>query len=228
MTALNVIVQANAVHLITDAAGFDAEGRVTVIESKVIAWDGSRLALGWSGTGGHHAIAAAIMGERPPASISDLLTLLPAIAHQVNLGAVRDMGPEWAGLQIVACFWDQGRNSPRALAVTTHRTGWAAALRPGHLTELTHLTTPQVDLSAVLGRPFDKATNAGFDATRDGRALLEAQRRVTWEIGGVAVHQVGGFGGRHTITAAGVERAELIRWPDEVGRRIEPERRMAP
>ena len=59
-----------------------------------------------------------------------------------------------------------------------------------------------------------------LDAERDGLQLMECQRRDR----SLGHSVVGGFVEQTTITRTGVSSQIVKWWPDEIGRKIEPER----
>ena len=66
-----------------------------------------------------------------------------------------------------------------------------------------------------------------FDPVLDGLKLLEAQRRTRRPLGrgpgAVFAHVVGGFAQHTVVTENGISSNVIHCWPDEIGRRIEPE-----
>ena len=219
MTALNVFVQRQAVHVLTDGAGYAPDGSISWIGRKPITSDGLRAVIAWSGLGSPRQFADKLHMAAPN-SQEALLQLLPSIAREFHSAGRHEAPDGDTGLQLVVAFFDLTRRCARALLLTTARVGFAAGLTPYKLHEVTHLTTPQIDVGQVLGRPVNTRTHLGFDVDNDGLAILEAQRLVRWDVGDERLSQVGGFGDRYTITADGISRAELIRWPDQVGQRI--------
>lgn len=84
---------------------------------------------------------------------------------------------------------------------------------------------PAVDGVGILGRTFNRQDDVdGLDPVREGLMLHEAQRLVVGITSdGQIQYLVGGLAELVTVSAAGITRQLLRRWPDRIGELITPE-----
>lgn len=210
MSALNVLVERDGAHLLTDAAVYDAAGVVRLIGSKVVVSDQLGVAIGFSGRA-HPSRIVAELEALGPSSGAELLNVLPALTAGVKRSNEADDG--LADVQLVMIAFDHTQRRGRAFLCSTSRAWMGSDFPVNQAVEIDQLIVPQVDVRAVAG-------GAPLRAVPHGRHLLEAQRRTPFDVAGGRQWCVGGFGERTSVTARGVERVELVRWPDVVGRKV--------
>jgi hypothetical protein len=220
MTAINLIVQEQAVHLLTDAAFYDPEGVVLYIASKTVMMPALRLAIACSGRAETKQIADRLRGLSSQREMLQQLPLIAGVIRADNLALRPDM-PEAIELQLFVAMWDERENRPVGLALSTDRAYFGDAYTPGVLVEVEQLFAPAVDLQSALGRRADPRRRFSFDPVQDGLRLIEGQRASKsamiedrWWIGGRAE--------LITVDHEGVRTEILREWPDEVGGYITP------
>jgi hypothetical protein len=211
MSAVIVIRQSDAVHLVCDGASYAPDGTLLGITAKGFALP-------------HLGCAVAFRSGdiRGVALVTDL-ALAPsydALRHAaVDLvgEAIREIG---APIELyVGGFSDDG--SIDAFAVTSQAVGGASLLS---LTEIPGFAVVPCDppvhaeLAFLAGRSPDE-----IDVYRGARAIIEAQRRhrIRQEDGS-EVYGVGGHAMLLTVTRTKVVSEILARWSDEIGRPIDP------
>lgn len=209
MTAINMIVQSDACHLITDGAYYDAGGRVMELRTKVTTCSRVRMAIGCSGSVKDiHVVQR--LGQ--VTDQTDAITRLPGI-----FGSIRDANradhPEGETTQhnelmLFVAIWSDRTDRAEGWVIASDQAYLGDAYQPGTLVEVEQLTSP----------PLPVIDAVAFDASRDGAALLDAQRRYRWPDNRRVY--VGGFGEATTVTREGVTKRRLCEWPDKVGEHI--------
>lgn len=219
MTALNVIVQRDAAHLLCDAAMTDvATGAVINIEPKAWVFPRLKAAFAVSGPALREGLGG-FLNSRPATTIADLKRLVVDTAWHLTAAADRAWplrrGTPANGVRVAAIAWNSAEKRPEAWSVGTYGqsghegadgvlyTGGRGWLQPGF-----------DGVEGFLSRWDD------LDPIEDGRAILEAQRHTMGERGWPTV---GGFGERVTVTRKGLTWCNVIEWPDDVlGQPIRP------
>lgn len=213
MSAINVLIQTNRVHLFTDAAIYQLNGELAGIGPKVRMMPHINAAMAMRGS---FLGLAPIAEELSVAPSFDKLRegIVPCLqacaetyGHLLNQCSA---GPDFE--VVIAGMSETG--GPSAYLVASHnRYG-----EPWSIVELAGLSaTPASD--AVHQRVF--ATADGRDADQldpvvDGLAILEAQRAHRFD----DVVCIGGFAQLTTIDADGVHSRIIHRWPDKLGEKI--------
>lgn len=216
MTAINLVVQRDAVHLLTDGALYDHDGIIRAIASKSVVSQQHRMAIVPSGMATGHQVAAGLNrhGARTQARA---LAALPAVAAEIKAFNVAGNPPGDHDLQLFVAIWSDCSDRGEAWILSTNRAYFGEGYMPGTLAEIEKLIGMDIDLGALQGRRIDYSDARSFDAECDGLALLEAQRRKPWDDG---VFFVGGHAELSTVTRTGVAQKILRKWPDQIGERI--------
>lgn len=214
MSATNVLIQSDRVHLMTDGAIYQPDGTLTAIGPKVRVMPHLNCAVAMRGA---YLGLAPIMEEISNAASSfDLLKenmpelLRACAAGYAHLLTQCAAGPEFE-IVVVGISESVG---PAAYLIPSHdRYGepWRA-----------------MDLAGFVVLPCDKAILASvqaivagriadrLDTAVDGLAIMEAQRaKPALDSGDTC--WVGGFAQLTTVTADSVTSRIIHRWPDEIG-----------
>jgi hypothetical protein len=133
---------------------------------------------------------------------------------------------------LVAVGWSTSRNAPASYLITSHDrvVGRGLTSNAWQLLELPEvLIAPPIAEAQIATTGWKVPYSVeSFRPDIDGIPLLQAQRlsrRELDERSGIHghVHVVGGFIQVTTVSAGGVNSRVVHRWPDQVGRRIEPQ-----
>ncbi len=236
MAAINVIRQREAVHIISDGAFCDNTGIVIEIGPSAFALPHLPAALAIRGSS-HFMPFLVHRLSRECRSFEELLSKIIRLALEVHASfpmtfGTLDHGTIKPDFDLVAVGWLKSRGAPAGFVITSHNRVVARGLTssPWQLLELPEvLIAPPVDEEQILVGGWTVPDSAeSFRPDTDGVALVKAQRlwrRELEEPSGVLrqVHVVGGFIQVTTVSAAGVNSRVPHWWPDEVGRRIEPQ-----
>lgn len=220
MTALNGIVLPTGVHLLTDGATYDKEGRILAIRSKVYEYRRERIAIGWAGFCRMPMIAwglrLALVTDQ-----ASIVAALPKVARWiVMLNRWRDIGrtPQERGLRFMVALWSDREDEPQLWTMHSDSLLLGPEYKPFTMVRLHRYfdVVPGTEFSAI-GRQLTDWRQ--FDPVRDGLALLEHQRREPWDDGRFCV---GGAAYLTTVSRAGVKGTILREWPDKVGEFVRP------
>lgn len=238
MTAINIIVQAEAVHFITDGAVYSADGTLAAITSKVLPWPHMIAAIAMRGP----VLALACYGSHLGMQFSTFDDLVVGIEEAAPL-LVEKYSPLWCDSypsnrsEIYVAGWSDERRQFEAYYLVTEAIDRELMIKQGMLFEGSLLAEPfklhrlQAD-SWAPGFDIEEFNRSGIKATSieridpeiDGRRVLEVQRQLRANLleGLPPCHHVGGFAQRTTITSSGIEQTVFHRWPDELGSPILP------
>lgn len=215
MSAVNVLVQSNAVHLLTDAAIYQPDGMLSGLTQKVRSMPHLNCAAAMRG--GYLGLAP-IMEEISAAgtSFDSLKANMPALlrgcaAQYLHLLDRCAAGPEF---EVVIAGISE-TDGPSAYVVPSHdRYG-----EPWTVTDLAGLVALPCDehLLAEVQRIADGRSADDLDPIKDGLAIFDAQRAHPHLSNG-DVCFVGGYAQLTTVTADGIASRIIRRWPDPVGK----------
>jgi hypothetical protein len=236
MTAINVVRQRQAVHIISDGVFCDNHGIVCEIGPNAFALPHLPAALAIRGAS-HFMPFLAHRLSRECRSFDDVLTKIVRTAREVHMSFPMAFGNLGFGsvepdFDLVAVGWSQSRAAPTSYLVSSHDRVVARGLSSSawQLIELPDvLIAPPIAENEIAASgwavPYSTDT---FRPDIDGLALLKVQRlsrRVMEPRFGARgyVYVVGGFVQLTSVSSDGVNSQILHRWPDELGRRIEPQ-----
>jgi hypothetical protein len=240
MTAINVIRQREAVHVITDGVFCDNTGMVCEIAPNVFAMPHLAAALAIRGST-HFMPFLVHRLSRECRTFDDLVAKIVRTAREVHMSFPMAFGSLAYGaivpdFDLVAVGWKTSgmaasyliSNHERIISKEVTTSAW-------QLLELPEvLVAPPIDEAQVIAMrwqvPYSGDT---FRPAVDGVALLEAQRLTPRELDPRSgtrgfVHVVGGFAQVTSVTRHGVHSDVLRWWPDAVGRKINPQDPAAP
>jgi hypothetical protein len=217
MTALNLIVQRDAAHLITDGAFYSDDGVPLFFASKAWSYGHVKAAFGISGRV-DALFAQDLVNASPIASQAELKRFMADFARLVT-ARNDELHPESAGqpangLRLAGVAWNEEKGWPEGWAIGTYGHGVGSAKDGVLYVGGAGWVQPQFPGEAAF---LDRW--ADLDPVEDGRAILTAQR--SWAHGpdrpaGPAL-SVGGFGELISVSKDGVTVSRIIDWPDRVG-----------
>lgn len=247
MTAINVMVQADAVHVITDSAWYDSEGIVFGFAAKAMAiahWPGV-VAVRGPMTGLVLLVAELSIRFRDIDEFAaEAEAFLPDFCERNHRFLT-----EWGGaadIQVIAAGYSPERGNCRAFVISSASD--AHLSRPddledfrGTLTDLDACQMVDMPLNrvAMIPMPSPSAMAAtGLDSSnlvvsaldlpavrRVGTQILTAQRHLSGAIalGSEPMHLIGGFPCFLTVHRDGTVTTSTGKaWPDVIGERIDP------
>lgn len=224
MSLANIIMQPPTGYLITDSGWFERDGRLAYLMPKVLHFPNMRMAISCRG---QHDMLAGILrelrsferqrgstnGGEVVAAFADLY-FAATIAQGVPSSGIENA----CDMQMV--WYDPARKRATGhliCNITDHMPG----LPPFTLQRVSCSLSSKIDPDAPLGRPQDVTDPGQFDIRKDGRTLVDAQRREGWTVPGRPFgYYVAGDVHLTTIDEAGVRCETLISWPDEIGKKI--------
>jgi hypothetical protein len=236
MTAINVIRQQRAVHIISDGVFCDDNGIVCEIGPNAFALPHLPAALAIRGAS-HFMPFLSHRLSRECRSFDDLLIKIVRAAQEVHMSFPMAFGNLGFGsiepdFDLVAVGWSNARGAPTGYLVSSHDRVVARGLTASawQLIELPEvLVAPPIAEYQISATGWKVPYSAdSFRPDVDGLALLQAQRlsrRATDPGIGTRgyVYVVGGFVQVTSVSSHGVKSEILHRWPDEPGRRIAPQ-----
>lgn len=219
MSAITIIRQRNAVHVLADG-GFYVREVYRGISIK--AWPLPHLSavVAFRGTMGIPPILASTLSQLP--TFADLKANIVAMLRDATAAAAPYLGGTPPTIHCLV--GGIGPDGPDSYAVATPDVPGMPAWE-------------MVELGPFAAAPGDEQIQAeiwkalpnvygpdDIDPVRDGRAILEAQRRCRISLPGETgtAHLVGGFGQLCTVTADEITTKIIVRWPDVIGHPITP------
>jgi hypothetical protein len=236
MAALNVIRQREAVHIISDGVFCDKAGIVCEIGPNAFGLPHLPAALAIRGST-HFMPFLVHRLSRECRSFEELLAKITRLALEVHASFPMTFGTLGHGtvepdFDLIAVGWLKSRGAPASYVLTSHDRVVARGLTssPWQLLELPEvLIAPPIAEEQILASGWTVPHSAeSFRPDADGVALVKVQRlwrrELDERVGAMQqIHIVGGFIQVTTVSAEGVNSRVLHRWPDQVGRRIEPQ-----
>jgi len=217
MTAINIIRQKAAVHVLTDGAGYSPDGTFTFRMQKVFPLAHLKAVIAVRGSPlfgpmfAHHASVRA-------SGFEHLVSLTPAIAREE---VDKVPGRFEREFDLIIAGWSQACG-PASVALCSHsRHGF----EPWQVIDLDviSLSPSSERITAELAVAYPKGVEPDdFDPIVDGLRVLEIQRQNpvehAWESAGpVTQPAVGAFAQLTTVTADAITTRIIRRWPDEIG-----------
>ena len=209
MTALCAVCKEDRVTLLTDGACVEAGGRLAMVAPKVFTFPHLSAALAVVGPTAMILRLGAMLSV--PATFDDLLGEAPGMARiaYCELGEMNDFGEGGRDFELYFAGYSPTRDRMEGWRLIGHDR--SSDVRPWELN-----AAPDIIVTPL---PPDYTWPEDFDPLTDGLELIEAQRRVGGPLGFV----IGGFAQVTTIKRDAIETMIIRRWPDEVGKTINPE-----
>jgi hypothetical protein len=221
MTAANLIVRERAAYLLTDSATLRERDRTVLsLRRKVVASPGLRMAITGSGETFDAAEEIKRTWLAEQADEDAAVTALPLLVAMLNFGLkahYRSRGwpmrpaNDWPPphcFHLYVAMWSEARRRPEGYAISSR----GQAFYP-HIEVVNGCVYRMAQSINPPAEPCE-------DPERDGLALLERQRAIVDEMSGA--HIIGGTAQLTKVSEAGVTTTVLREWPDEIGRRIQP------
>ena len=228
MTAINVIRQANAVHVLTDGIVCNSEGIITEVGPNAFTLPNLPAALAIRGPTQFMPFLVHRL-SRECQSFDELLKKVVPAALEVHISIPMTLGygDVRPSFDLVVAGWSNERGRPESFVMTNQenhdQVGLAtAAWRLMPLPDV--LIAPSVGMAQINTVGWRAPENAeAFQPSIDGIKLLRAQRLSKGLRAGPPdrdIDSVGGFIQLTTVHAQGVSSTILHRWPDRAGQRI--------
>lgn len=217
MTACNAFLAHGAAHLLTDTAWFNDRQRVHKFSSKVVTSERLRIAVGETSEGCYpygrsdrSPQAAASRLLEKAGTQKEALDALPAAA-EAAFNDLRIAGQD-PSFRLLVALWRLDWREPETYLICCPKFR-SSQCRPFTLNRFSNIITPPVPA------PPDWT---GADVRSEAIRLIEAQHFELFDDG---TYRVGGSAELTTVDASGIHTETIVRWPDRVGRKIEPNRR---
>jgi hypothetical protein len=217
MSAINVIVQETAVHLLTDGAAYQMDGTISAIGPKVALMPHLNCAVAFRGPAPARAILAELISVEAHTfdelrdSIGSLMQKAAGVFAPIfqQCGA----GPDF---EVVVAGWSG--DGPAAYMVASHgRHGDPWEIIP--LTGLCITPANAVIHERMLAALPNGLTDDDVDPVVHGLAIMGIQRAYLIENHGIDGRfcAAAGFAQLTTVTAEAVTSRVIHRWPDKIG-----------
>jgi hypothetical protein len=228
MTAINVIRQANAVHILTDGIVCNSEGIICEIGPNTFALPNLPAALAIRGPTQFMPFLVHRL-SRECQSFDELLKTVVPVALEVHLSVPMTLGygEVRPNFDLVVAGWSYERRRAESFVMTSQEgpdqfgltTAWQLLSLPDVL------IAPSVGMAQIqsIGWRVPQSAEA-FQPNIDGPKLLMAQRLSKGLRGHSQnrdIDSVGGFVQLTTVHPEGVATTILHRWPDRMGQRIQ-------
>ena len=226
MSAYFAIRADDAVHLFTDAAWYDETETLTKIETKVIEFPDLNLVATGRGELGIVAMLAGSMA-RGAKTFDEVIERAPRVLAEAEASLPAIYGETASAWELLICGWSESRERPEMHIALGYRSPMPG-MEPWQLYEWMAdvigapdipAETVDMDIDAMLARAPDALGLAVLSIMRD-----TPQPNYSLGPDAPSGHWIGGFAEHSTVSRDGIRRAVLHEWPDEVGRKIEPER----
>lgn len=222
MSATVILNQRDAVHILTDGAGIDADGRMVLTIPKCNAVPQCNAAIAIRGpTLGLPLITELMSGA---ASFDELKRTAPKLLREaiVSVRAMTARPDLWGEVQLFVGGWSS--KGPSAFTVLSAPDSGLPAWEVIDLPE--HSFSPFTIDGPIHSDVWDifagRSVNE-LDPRVDGLAILEAQRRHAVDSPIGRHHIVGGFAQLTTVRRDSISTEILRRWSeDQIGHRINP------
>lgn len=229
MTAINVIKQKGAIHLLSDGAGLQREGNLVARVNKV--WPIPHLKAVFAGRGSpYFSIFIANYVSIAASCFDDINNILPEMAQTAaaEFKSMLERSAFGAVLDLFVVGWSE-KNGPTGYFLCNHR-GHGDVAMPWEVTELGGINLAPVSepISADLKQGWPNgALPDDLDPVKDGLRMLEIQRTHPFDQNGdtdnpVMMRAVGAFAQLTTVTASAITTRIIHRWPDKIGDVIRP------
>lgn len=221
MTAINIIRQKDAVHLVTDGAAYRADGTLHVKVQKVFPFTHLDAAMAWRGSPLLAPIFAAYASVKATS-----FDHLRSIARDMAMTALSETQDAIIGhggdveFDMAIAGWSETAG-PSSYFLCNHDR--YASISAWQIVDLGPIslapTNDAIDTALAAAYPHG-ADPDQLDPVVDGLRILEIQRKhpVDHAGGFGRVVAVGGFAQLTTIKPDAIEMKIIQRWPDEVGR----------
>ena len=220
MSAINVIVKSNAVHVLTDGAAYESDGTLSSIGPKVNLMPHQSCAVAFRGPQSVRPILGELIGLAAP-SFAELKAVIVPLLQEAS----RAYAPLFEGcsagpdFEVVVAGWsDEGPAAYMVASHDRHSTPWEIIPLTGLCITPADETIHEKMLATL---PTD-CTADDIDPATHGLAILEIQRSHLVENDGIdgKFCAVGGFAQLTTVTPDAVTSRIIHRWPDGIGERL--------
>ena len=220
-----MLKQADAAHLVTDGAVWDADGICIGIGRKVAQFPGINVAIGFTGFGGHAEWIEEAVASAGLTTTGELLRGLPRLLRDEV--ARHGSTASGDGLKLHVITYDAGLGA-HCWLISSDAAGMPPDYQPYTIVRGLRAWVDIGDPSAILGRAVTVNDAVSFDVVRDGAAIAQAARLTPWDGPHGPVYAVGGYAELTTVGPQGLQVRRLCDWPeDRLGERTHPFRHAA-
>lgn len=218
MSAINILIQSNSVHILTDGTVFHPDGKLIMIGPKAVCLPHLNCAIAFRGAAGAKMMLSEVIAFGAPTFDGlrqTIAELLKSQAEQFSEAfQLCTSGPEFevvvAGISETA--------GPTAYIVNSHGR-YGKSWTPIELAGFVPLPCDEVTL-AKMQRIIPPGTSPDdIDPERDGLAVMKLQR-ATPRLSNGDFCPVGAFAQLTTVTRNSVSTRIIHRWPDVIGEEI--------
>lgn len=237
MSAINIVVQRDAAHIITDGAAYAIDGILHAAINKVMTVPHLGAAIGVRGP----ALALACLGADIGMRFASFDAVVAGLADEAR-DLVAKYSSIWqddypvASIEIYLVGWSDERESFEAYTMRTvaadmefaeqnYAVEGAIQSEPFELLRLDAVSAiPGFDVNELAETGYAARSADAFDPEIDGRRVLEVQRQICAPLAPdmPATHHVGCFAQRTTIRRGSIEQVIFHRWDDQIGEPIQP------
>jgi hypothetical protein len=236
MTAINIIRQSEVIHVISDGAFCDPNGVLCELVPNTWLIPHLLAAIGIHGSPHFMPFLVNRLG-RESRSFDDMMDKIIPIAIDVHTSFPMTHGTlEWGAVapefDLLAAGWSKVRGRPVSYLIARPEGRHGAAHNSRGIWDVIELPdaliAPPITerMIATVGWKLPESAQA-FQPEIDGLKLLNAQRLSRLPINpkdpeGGDGFMVGGFAQLTSISERGISSRILHRWPDKIGRKIDP------
>jgi hypothetical protein len=223
MTAVSIFRGTDALHVVSDAAITDADGKLLALTSKVALLPALPAIIT---TLGHSLLLNALyqfVSHNCPV-FEVLIDRMPEFARSSaqHLAPVLAEKGVATTFEILVAGWSDDSECFEIYAMH-NRDGQDGAWRMQRQMDPAGVINPLPNADALERAGWDLADWDDFDPERHGLAWIEAQRQTPYDAPGLGPHNIGGFAQFTTVTRDGIASRILRRWPeDRIGQFIQP------
>lgn len=222
MSSVAIVKQADAIHLITDAATYDRDGILTGICSKVLLLPEVPAAIAVRGNGQALTHIMSALHLRPLLfSFDSVIAALPVLTSMAKRVAL-ETRYEFPDFELLLVGWSAKRDRPET---------WYIATKTNVVKGFEAYRAYKIPDDLIVGPLIDKATFIWFHSSDrrsfpdDAVRIINSQRLYKGSLHGPNTyegHGVGGFAQLTTIDPSGLSSHVIHQWPDKIGERIDP------
>lgn len=216
MTAANLFARDGAAYIMADTCYFADDGSVCGFRSKIHSSDRLKLAVSTAGRASYETpvliegfLAAQSDQSSAVANLPKLTEILHEDTHALDLDFPLDL-PLPEGMRVFVALFDVAAKRGRCLAIASTDGAFGTAYRAYTPVNVVTMFSPPLSSDPWPGH--------SFDPERDAIALADTQRRLPDDRG---IYRVGGEFEVAKVSAEGIERRSVRRWPhDKKNRKI--------
>lgn len=219
MTIINATTQGKAAYIITDTAYCNPDGTVAALASKFIVGRAFPFLMAPTGNPNLFRLGELIENARPRSG-TDLIAKMPDILRSLEAGG----GEFDLDAGFVIATWNKRHGRPMLHLIANTDNHWPGLLTPFEPYFIEHVIGGQITVDDALGRRVDVSDPRSFDPCRDGKMLVDVQRRShRFEHMVTPAFRIGGAVEVGTLTRHRADIKQVHEWSeDRIGELIVP------